>query len=60
MTITWQQYEKLLEDKVRDAEENVEYYEKKTKEARVIRDIAVRGLESFRNALDKKLGGIGE
>lgn len=53
--ITWDQYEKMLLEQIKEAKINVEYAETQLKQARVKHEIAVRGLESFRKLLEEKL-----
>jgi hypothetical protein len=51
----WERYRKMLDEKVMEARHNLEFYEKKVKEAKVILGVAERGQESFEQALLEQL-----
>ena len=58
--MNWTDYSKLLDERITEAKYNLEYTEKKFKEAKMIYGVAVRGKEAFEKALDEKLGGLGK
>lgn len=55
----WERYRKMLSEKVNDARVNVEFHERKLKEAKIILDIALRGQDAFEQALDEQLNKLG-
>jgi hypothetical protein len=59
MEHSWERYRKLLKEKVRDAKENLEYYEQKYKESKAVYEIALRGQVAFEQELDQKLEELG-
>jgi hypothetical protein len=60
MLTNWERYRKLLKEKVDDAKHNLDLYERKHKEAKVIYEIALRGQDTFEQELDKKLDELEE
>lgn len=60
MTVSWNQYQKMLEVQVEETKINMEYAEKQFKQSKIKYDIAVKGLDSFKKLLEEKLGEIEE
>jgi hypothetical protein len=58
MSKDWERYRNMLNEKVNDAKANVEFYEKKLKEAKIVQEVALRGQAAFELALEEQLAKL--
>jgi hypothetical protein len=58
--VNWRIYSNFIDEKVKDAKHNLDYAEKKYKEAQVVYTSVLREKENFENALEELIKEVGK